>query len=135
MPAMKRRLIQISIPVIAIILCAVAASLLPPLWPGESGRDFRPQAIVMGIILFIMAALFRGRMKWHWSNLIAALAIIEIITLAIISYLTGYTGLEIFDTSNLQWMAFMNKYIGLPWLLGLGLGSLWLMLKHRPDSG
>jgi hypothetical protein len=131
---MKSRLAQIGLAIIGILLCAVAANIIPPLWPGVSGRDFRPQAVVMGILLFIMAALLRGRLKWHWINLIAALAIIEIITLAIISYFTGYTGLETFDTSNMQWMVFMNKYIGLPWLAGVGLSSLWLMIRRKRDE-
>ena len=132
---MKHRLVQICIAVIGILICAVVANVLPPLWPGVSGRDFRPQAIVMGIMLFILSTLLRGAAKWHWVNLVAALAIVEIITMAIISYFTGYTGLETFDTSNLQWLAFMNKYIGLPWLLGLGIGSLWMMKKGQIGAG
>jgi hypothetical protein len=128
---MTQRLAQMGIAVVGILLCAVVANLMPPLWPGVSGRDFRPQEIVMAVMLFILSALLRGAAKWHWVNLVAALAIVEIITMAIISYFTGYTGAEIFDSSNLEWLAFMNKYIGLPWLLGLGIGSLWLKIRRQ----
>jgi len=32
---------------------------------------------------------------------------------------------------NLWWLAYMNQFIGLPWLLGLGIGGLWLRYADR----
>jgi len=131
---MKLRILQIGIAVIGILMCALVAAFLPPLWQGVSGRDFRPQATTMAFFLLVLSILFRGFLRWRLLNLMIALFIVEIITLTIIAYFSGYTGIGILDSFNLEWLAFMNIFIGLPWLLGLGTGSVWHIIRRKRDK-
>jgi hypothetical protein len=131
---MKHCLTQIGLAVIGILTCSVIAAVLPPLWQGISGRDFRPQATVMAVLILIVSSTFRGFLRWRILNLIGALCIVEILTLTIISYFSGYTGMRILNAFNLEWLAYMNIFIGLPWVLGLGAGSIRLIIRRKRDK-
>ena len=117
---MKQRLLQIGIPVVGIMACAV---LVPPM-------------AVMPIILLVMSTLFRGGLKWHWVNLVIALAIaltaVVIVSMALINQFSS--DYSVFAPYNLKVLAFWGMCIVLPWLLGLGIGSLWLIKKPRSKA-
>jgi len=112
--------------VLAMVFCAAAAMLTPPIWQGLGGRDFRPQATNMAILLIVVAVAFRRGLRWDALDFVLALTVAEVITLSVIAYFSGLTWLKAFDSFNLSWLAGMNLFIGLPWLVGFALGSLWL---------
>ena len=85
----------------------------------------------MAGLLLVLSVLFRGRLGWRLLNLIIALFLVEIITLIIIGHFSGYTGYKILDSFNLEWLAYMNLFTGLPWLLGLGAGSIWCFQRGK----
>lgn len=107
------------------ILCAVLAALLPPLWPGVSGRDFRPHAATMSILICVLAIVLRRWRGWSVVDFLGALLGVELFTFCVIAQISGLTGLEMFDHFNLSWLGTMSLFIAPPWVLGLALGSLW----------
>jgi hypothetical protein len=129
---MKSHVIHIIVATLMMILCAVAAAFLPPLWQGVSGRDFRPQSAMMGILIFLLAAALRVWRRWPVVEFIGAVVCTELFTLCVIAHFSGLTWLELFDNFNLSWLATMSVYIAVPWLAGLFVGSL--ILKFRPKG-
>jgi hypothetical protein len=114
---MKQRLVQIGIPVAGIWACAV---LVPPM-------------TAMPIILLVMSTLFRGGLKWHWGNLIIALVIaLTVVEIFLAALLNNFTSdFSAFDPYTLKVLTFRGMSIVLPWLLGLGIGSLWLIRRRK----
>ncbi len=128
---MKRRLIHTAIAVVTMILCAACGIFIPSLWQGVSGRDFRPQATTMAVLILVLAIVFRRAFRWQFLEFIFGLVAVELLTLWIIAQFSGFTGPELFHRFNLSWLAFMSIFVGLPWLTGFGLGSLWLRFSDR----
>lgn len=126
-----RNLVQIIMALCAMVLCVVAASLLPAPWQGISGRDFRPQATTMAVLLALLALFLRGKLRWRPANLVGALLIMEIAILLLISYFSGYGGRQLVNGFNLSWLLFLNIFVGLPWLAGLATGQLWIIIADR----
>ena len=108
------------------ILCAIISLLVPVLQHGSVGRDFRPQAFTMGALIVVLSFAIRSRFSWRIIDVSLGLLVVELITLSIIGYFSGSTWLHLFHPFNFRWLAFMNLFMGLPWLLGFGFGSLWL---------
>ncbi|MCX6908374.1 MAG: hypothetical protein NTY01_10070 [Verrucomicrobia bacterium] len=52
-------------------------------------------------------------------------------TLIIIDHFSGFGWLQLLDLYNLNQLVYINWFIGLPWLIGLGLGSLWFWLSEE----
>jgi hypothetical protein len=128
---MKTHIIHTVIGTLAMILCAVAATLLPPLWQGVSGRDFRPWGVLMALLILMVAVVLRVRFRWPVTELLASLLCAEVFTLCVIAHFTGFTWLELFDRFNLSWLATMSMFIAVPWLVGLLSGSLFLRVRQR----
>lgn len=99
-----------------------------PLWQSEGGRDFRPAGTVLAIILVASAAVLRIRLRWSCASLVGGLALIEGLALLTIGY---FSGTDLFSTRNLRWLASINIYIGLPWIIGVAIGSGILRLGLR----
>jgi hypothetical protein len=95
------------------------------------GRDFRPQATTMALLMLILTVALRRGLRWAVIDLLLAILVVEIITLSVIASFSGLTWLAAFDSFNLSWLVFMNWFIGLPWLVGLMAGSLWLGASHH----
>ena len=127
---MKTHIIRILTATLAMILCAVAAAFLPPLWHGVSGRDFRPQSTTMALLIFLLVAVLRRWRRWPIADFVGALICAELFTLCVIGHFSGFTWLEIFDSFNLWWLGTMSVFVGLPWLLGLLVGSLLLRVRQ-----
>lgn len=126
---MKARLARAAIAPVAITLCAVAATRLPPLWQGVSGRDFRPSATMVAFLIFTLAILMRAGFRWAPLDFILGVLPVEVMTLLGIAFFSGYTWFGIFDSFNLLWLGWLNLYLGLPWLAGPLLGSVWLKAR------
>jgi hypothetical protein len=127
---MKTHIVHIVAATFLMILCAVVGALLPPLWQGISGRDFRPQAATMALLILLLAAVLRAWRRWPVVEFIGALVCAEFFTLGVIGMFSGYTWLEVFDSFNLRWLGMMSVYVGVPWLVGLILGTLWLRVRQ-----
>src|SRR5262245_19247302 len=121
---MKTHIAHTAAATLAMILCAVAAIFIPPFWQGVSGRDFRPQATTMALLILLLAVLLRGWRRWLVAEFIAALLCAELFTLGVIGHFSGFTWLELFDRFNLSWLATMSMFIAVPWLVGQFIGSL-----------
>ena len=127
---MKTHIIRILTATLELILGAVAAGFLPPLWHGVSGRDFRPQSTTMALLIFLLVAVLRRWRRWPIADFVGALICAELFTLCVIGHFSGFTWLEIFDSFNLWWLGTMSVFVGLPWLLGLLVGSLLLRVRQ-----
>src|SRR6476660_9399586 len=116
---MKTRIVHTLVATVAMILCAVAATFLPSLWRGVSGRDFRPWGTTMAILILLVAVALRGGFRWRVGEFLASLVCAEIFTLGVIAHFSGFTWLELFDSFNLSWLGTMSLFIAVPWLVGL----------------
>ncbi len=116
---------------IAIILCVAAAAMLPGLWPGISGRDFRPQAINASIMIGVVAFLLRYRRQWPLAHMLFGLIPSQVIILLVSGYFSGYTGTELLNDFNLCWLVQIDIFICSPWLIGTIVGSLMLRRQAR----
>ena len=132
---MKQRLTRAVLALVAMVVCAVAGLFVPSLWHAGMGRDFGPQAATMAILILIAGVGFRQALGWHFLDFVFGLLAAEFFTLCTIAHFTGFTGLELFDFFNLVWLAFMSLFVGLPWFVGFGVGSLWLTLSVRHERG
>lgn len=130
---MKRTLVRAGLAAAWMLLAAVIALyVIPPPWEPASGRDFRPSGAVLAVILLISAAVFRFRLHWSLASLGGGLALIEALSLVTIGYFSsGDLFHNLFSAFNLWWLAFINRFIGLPWVAGIAIGSGMLWLKHR----
>lgn len=128
---MKTHIIHIIVATLLMILCAVVAAFLPPLWQGVSGRDFRPQSAMMGILILLLAAVLRVWRRWPVVEFFGAVVCAELFTLCVIAHFSGFTWLELFDSFNLSWLATMSVFIAVPWLAGLLVGSLLLRVRKK----
>jgi hypothetical protein len=128
---MKTHIIHIIVATLLMILCAVVAAFLPPLWQGVSGRDFRPQSAMMGILILLLAAVLRVWRRWPVVEFLGAVVCAELFTLCVIAHFSGFTWLELFDSFNLSWLGTMSVFIAVPWLAGLLVGSLLLRVRQR----
>lgn len=114
--------------------CAVAALFVPPLWLGQGGRDFRPQGLLAGLLIFIFAALLRWLLHWRLGEFVGAFLALQFICLLAISHFTGSSGTELLEPFELSWLYVLNQYTGFPWLIGLIVGSglmEFVALRHR----
>ena len=128
---MKTHIIHIIVGTFLTILCAVVAAFLPPFWQGVSGRDFRPQSAMMGILILLLAAVLRVWRRWPVVEFLGAVVCAELFTLCVIAHFSGFTWLELFDSFNLSWLGTMSVFIAVPWLTGLLVGTLLLSVRQR----
>jgi hypothetical protein len=113
----------------AMFICVVAGSFLPGLWSGVSGRDIRPQAVNVGILILVVSFLLRFRFKWPILQMFFCLVPTQLIILFCISCFSGYSGWELFHEFNIEWLFFIDIFIAAPWIIGIFIGSIILMKK------
>ena len=82
----------------------------------------------MAILILLLAIVLRRNFRWRASDFAIGLAAVEVATLSVIAYFSCFVWLEVLEPFNLGWLAFMNLFLGLSWLLCFGFGCLW----HRP---
>ncbi len=128
---MIKHLVHTVLAVIAMFICAIAGFFIPALWQGVGGRDIRLQLTMMAILILIVGIAFRRALRWHALDFVFGFLAAEFLTLCIVGLFSRYTGSELFCWFNLKWLAFMSIFVGLPWLVGLGVGSLWLKISER----
>jgi hypothetical protein len=109
--------------------CAVVAAFGTYLLYGDKGRPITQGGVILALLLLAFAIFLRRTCRLSIWAMVAGLILAECITLATIGGCSGEIWFEIFDPSNLQWLAYMNLFIGLPWALGMAIGSIWLKLS------
>ena len=129
-------LIRLMIANAAIIICVAIASLLPGLWMGIGGRDFRPQAFNATILILATSVMIRYKFKWPILHMILYLIPTQFIVLICMSYFSGYTFFQLLSSFDLfrdflKWLLFVNLFIGAPWIMGVFIGSLMLKMKDK----
>ena len=116
---------------VAIIFCLFIASILPGLWQGISGRDFRPQAVTASIFIFIVALLLKYKIRWSVIEMLIYLIPTQFIFLLSISYFSGYVWSELFDSFNLTWLMYIDLFICTPWVVGIIIGQIVLNINKK----
>ena len=142
---MKTHLIRAAIAALAMFPCAVVGLFALPLLQGASGRSLLPY-ITMAVLILILAVVLRRGFRWQVADFILGLVAAQVIIVAVIVYVgglfSGFTGSQLPMSqlpllmlmsafTILMWLAGANVVVGLPWLLGWGLGSLWLRFSGR----
>ena len=84
----------------------------------------------MALLIFLLAAVLRRWRRWAIVDFIGAFICAELFTLCVIGHFSGFTWLEIFDDFNLGWLCLMSGFVGLPWLIGLLVGSVLLKVSQ-----
>lgn len=120
----------------AMVICFVIANLLPGLWTGMGGRDFRPQAFNAAFLILAASIAMRYKFKWPISHMIICLIPTQLIVLISVSYFSGYSLFQLLGSFDLfydflQWLLFVDLYIGVPWIIGVFIGSLILKMKKK----
>jgi len=134
-PGGRRYLLHMFRPVLAVasmMLSAVTGGFISTLL-GYGIRDMLP-FIIMAILILAASSAFRWLSKWAIKDFVASLFIANLIVLFIISHFSESIGIDILDRYNLELLVFMNLFIGLPWAVGFGIGSLILWEKGRKQS-
>jgi len=126
-PTGARSTLRVATALASIIACLLAAMVLSVL-VGSSGRDPRPAAIFMAIFL-VAAAFYLSRWRAHRvRELIVALLIAELFFAAAIGWFAS-GGLPQFDGFFFSWFIAGNRFLALPWLVGVALGAY--ARRHR----
>lgn len=119
---------------LAMLMCAILAGVLVafvPIWPSLNGRDFRLPGTMIAVLIFAVAIVLRGKLRWPVVDLLASLVCVETITLLIIAFFSGLTLPNLFDSFNLRWLGSVSLYIAPPWLAGLFIGGLMFHNRHE----
>lgn len=120
----------------AMVICFVIANLLPGLWTGMGGRDFRPQAFNAAILILATSISMRCKLKWPILHMILCLIPTQLIVFISMSYFSGYHLFQLLSSLDLfydflQWLFFVDLFIGAPWIIGVFIGSLILKMKNK----
>lgn len=109
--------------------CVVAGLFLAyNYWPPDNSRDFRFGATISSVLVVILTFLLCVKWKWSLTSLLLSLIPIEIVTLITIMF---YSGSHSLDSFNLSWLMFLNRYMALPWIIGIGIGVIYKHVKAK----
>jgi hypothetical protein len=121
MTPLPPRIGQILIASANILACALLAGTVHAL-VGTWGRDLRPTAAVMGLLLAAAAFYLAGWRRYPVASLLAALLLAELLLIAAIGWF-AYGGLPRLDNFFRSWFINSALIIALPWLIGMMAGS------------
>lgn len=99
------------------LLIAVGVHLLVGVW----GKDPRPAATVMAILLVASAAWLAGKRRYRLAELVYALVACEVLFIAGIGWF-AYGGLPRLDRFFFSWFLGGSAIIAVPWVLGAVAG-------------
>lgn len=115
-------IVKLLITLIGVLVCIASGLFLAyTFWPPASGRDFRSGATIAGILISLFSIFLRAKYKWSLTSLLVSLIPVEVVTMFMI--MSGSGSFSI-DNFNLRWLTWLNLYIALPWLIGIGIGSI-----------
>ncbi len=102
---------------LACVLLAVVVHALVGTW----GRDPRPAAAIMSLLLAVDAFYLAGWRRYPIGSLLAALVMAELLLIAAIGWF-AYGGVPRLDRFFSSWFVTGALIIALPWLIGCGAG-------------
>ena len=109
--------------VLAYLLCFLSGDLCK----GAGGRDFRPLAMITGILIGLCSLWVALKEYWTIVQRVTSLILVE----CVVFYLIGlFVGSYDMDSLFVSWFFYINSYIALPWLIGLSIGKL--LRKRTP---
>jgi len=127
----RRYFLRAGLAALLILLAALVVVVAPSLWAGAGGRDFRPQGTLLAGILLVGGAALRLVSGWPLAVLAGGLLLVEVVALLLIGYFSGLTGWNLLDPFNLRWLAYVNLFIGAPWIAGGALGAAIAASRRR----
>jgi hypothetical protein len=86
---------------------------------------------ILGILILAFIMFLRVKCRFPVWAMVVGLVLAECLTLATIGSCSGYKWSRILDSFNLEYFAFLNLFIGLPWVLGMVIGNIWLKRSAR----
>ena len=116
---------------ILIVACVAAAYLIANVvdlvWPGTllRSRGVRPSALVAAVLIALAGCWWSLVRRHAWSQMLASLVLVEVLLGVLIVFFSGSPAL---DSFFLDWFLGVNLYVGLPWLVAVGVG---IVLKVR----
>lgn len=120
---MKKLLLRSITACVGVWACVVAAGLAWLPFGNRLGRDLRPAATTAGLLVLAFGILVRRHLGWRFRDFLGAAVAAEVALLLLVSHFSGASGARLLDPFNLRWWAFLNLFVGLPWLGGYVLGS------------
>lgn len=78
---------------------------------------------VIVLLLFFAAMVWAYFIPWMKSEFVVSLCPVPVVVLVIVSYYSGFTGPDLFNSFNLAYVGQICLVIGLPWVGGTALGS------------
>lgn len=90
--------------------------------------------VTLGIILlalFLAGAVWAYYIPWIRHEFLVSLCPVPLVVLFVVSYFSGFTGPELFNSFNLGWMAQICLALMVPWVTGTVLGTRWRIRKNN----
>lgn len=120
LPARAVHIGKVLIAFATMLACALLAVIVHAL-VGSWGRDPRPAAAVMALLLTMAAFYLAGSRRYPIGSLLAALVLAELVLIAAIGWF-AYGGVPRLDRFFRSWFVTSALIIALPWLIGLAAG-------------
>ncbi|MBZ5556409.1 MAG: hypothetical protein LAO77_03935 [Acidobacteriia bacterium] len=112
---------------ILIVAAAVAAYLIANVVdlvrPGTllRSRGTRPTALIAAVLIAIVGFWWSFVRRHAWTEMLASLVVIEVLVGALIVLFSASPAL---DSFFLDWFLGVNLYVGLPWLIAIGVSVI-----------
>jgi hypothetical protein len=104
-------------------LCVWLALFGPPVWKGIFANDAVGRGTTMGLLMFLLAVMFRGGLGWSMLELLLSLVWAPFLAISATSYLSGMTWQQILGGFNSKGLVTLGVSIAAPWLVGLLVAS------------
>ena len=117
--------------VLGMLGCVVVAGFATDFLYGDKGRPIVQGGGILALLLLAFAIFLRRTCRLSLWVMVVSLMLAECLTLAIIGSFSGYVWGEILDSFNLEYLAFLNLFIGPPCVLGMVIGTSWLKRSAR----
>lgn len=113
----------------AALVMAACVALAGRLEALAYGGIFVTLTIIL-LLLFFAAMVWAYFIPWMTNEFLVSLCPIPVVVLFIVSYYSGFTGPELFNSFNLAYVGQICLVIGVPWVGGTALGSRMARRKH-----
>lgn len=110
--------------VLLILTCLVAAylaaSLVDLVRPGTliQGRGIQPTAMLAAAFVATAGFWWCLAVGHRWTDMLGTLVLVEALLAGLIFFFSGSTSI---DSLFLDWFLGVSEYVGLPWLLAIGV--------------
>ena len=119
---MRRTALHLIVAWLGMWVCVIISAAIWA-WLAPMGRGWQVVPTV-ALLLFAFGALVRARFAWPFRDYLASFVVALATLLFGISWFSGYQGLELFDSFNLEFLAFFGAVVGSAWFGGFAAGSI-----------